>query len=287
MKRPSAHIIGDLAEAQVTAVLQARGCAVSKLGTDYGEDLSVEIPIDGDLTGARILVQVKGTTLANTSRAKEVLLARISTSVLKKWSRTISPVALVRWHVLEQTGYFRFMNSPVSYYCDFEYTAKSKTIYGAPSDVMSSAKSVPFIKSALLAHHLLSELIRGVSDFDDRRSEVTEEIAANSVAILGAIGILENHAGGVILSKSGKEVFFDFLNDLHESHPDWYAEDVVRRAIVYTLRRSLSLQAEPIWEARLLTNLLKVACYFLPVRQCEILMAKRGHPVSGRGGFHE
>lgn len=285
MKRPSAHITGDLAESQVTAVLQAHGCAVSKLGADYGEDLSVEIPTDGDLTGARVLVQVKGTREDPQPRATAIQLARISTNVLKKWSRTISPVALVRWNIVTQTGYFMFMNAAHSYCCDFKRAAKRKTIYGAPRDVISSSSGDHFIKNALLAHRLQSELICGVSDFDGRRHEMSEEIVANNLSILEAIGLLENRETGFILSESGKEAFVDILDDVHVSHPDWCAEDVVRRAIVYTLR--YSLRAEPISEPRLLTNLLKVACYFLAVPQFERLMAEWGHPVSGKDGFRK
>ncbi|MGO9020865.1 MAG: DUF4365 domain-containing protein [Syntrophobacteraceae bacterium] len=284
MKRPSAHITGDLAEFQVAAVLQARGCAVSKLGADYGEDLSVEIPVDGDLTGARILIQVKGTRVGARPRAKAIQLARISTNVLKKWSRTVSPVALVQWNIVDQTGHFLFMNSAHSYCCDFKQTAKSKTIYGAQSDLISSTNCDLFITNALLAHRLQSELIHGVSDFDDCRQELSEEIVSNSVGILETIGLLENRDGGFILSESGKEAFVEMLDDIHTSQPDWYAEDVVRRAIVYTLRRSL--RAEPISEPRLLTNLLKVACYFLAAPQFERLMAEWGHPVSGKDGVN-
>jgi len=177
------------------------------------------------------------------------------------------------------------MNTAHSYCCDFGETAQSKIIYGIPSDRISRASADLFTTNALLAHRLQWELIRGVSDFDGRRRELTEGTVTNSVSILEAIGLLEIKAGGIVLSKDGMKTFVDVLEDVHVSNPDWCAEDVVRRAIIYTLRGLLRLQ--PISEPRILTGLLKVACYFLAVPQFERQMAEWGHPASGKGGFRE
>ena len=61
MKRPRSHVVGELAEGQLAEALKQLGnCTVQKVGADNGEDLIVEVPVNGDLHGVRVLLQVKG-----------------------------------------------------------------------------------------------------------------------------------------------------------------------------------------------------------------------------------
>ena len=283
MKRPQSHVIGDLAETQVTEALQTVGCSVGKITPDYGEDLFVEIPTNGELTGIRILLQVKGTRRAAATHNGRVTLGRIATSLLSKWACTLNPCVFIRWNVNLSAGHYAFTNTANNFLCSFSGGQKSKTLSAPETNVVSCSSANTFVSDAVLAHRLQEELIHAIEDPSEGPVQLDESDVQRVVDILVSIGLIEDcgRADGdvwYLLSQSANEEYAKNLETLSVAHPNGYAEDLIRSAWVFTIRRRLGVR--PAMEPRLVLSCLRILKTLASIRESVSMMHEEfGHPL--------
>ncbi|WP_405706093.1 DUF4365 domain-containing protein [Streptomyces sp. NBC_00069] len=101
--RPIQHRIASLAVAAVRREWNRGGHAVDEIQEDYGEDLLVQICLNGRMDPARIWVQVKGTKKDTKKKLPNVPVA--SDQVLR-WARTADLVVVVLWDINTESGWF-------------------------------------------------------------------------------------------------------------------------------------------------------------------------------------
>lgn len=288
MRRPQSHVVGDMAETQVSGALQTVGCSVGKNAPDYGEDLFVEIPTEGELRGVRVLLQVKGTKQPAKIRKGWVTLGRVATSLLEKWAGTLLPCAFVRWNVNRSSGHYAFTNTPNNFICSFRSGQESKTLSAPETQVLSSNSSHAFVRDAVLAHRSQEDLIRAVEDPSGWRQKLDEGDVQRVLDILVSTELLEGCRGadgtvGYLLSRSAKEAVSQEAAELSLAHADWYAEDLIRQAWVFTIRRRLCVG--PGMEPRLVLSCLRVLGPFAAVRESvRTFHQEFGHPLKPDSG---
>ncbi|MFF1565844.1 DUF4365 domain-containing protein [Streptomyces sp. NPDC058293] len=103
-KRPAQHQIASLAVAAVRREWNLQGHAVDEIKEDYGEDLMVQICLNGNLDPARIWVQVKGTSRDCTKGALPRI--RVKSKQVLRWARSADLVIAVLWSVTNDRGWF-------------------------------------------------------------------------------------------------------------------------------------------------------------------------------------
>ncbi|MEU4359305.1 DUF4365 domain-containing protein [Streptomyces virginiae] len=101
--RPVQHRIASLAVAAVRQVWNRGGHAVDEIQEDYGEDLLVQICLNGRMDPARIWVQVKGT---ERDTSKKLPTVSVSSDQVLRWARTADLVVVVLWDVNAEQGWF-------------------------------------------------------------------------------------------------------------------------------------------------------------------------------------
>lgn len=246
MKRPTAHIVGDLAQSQLTVALQLAGCSVGLVSPDYGEDLAVELPEDEELSGARIFIQLKGTGRRISPSNGRVAIATVTTAHLRKWAGTVVPVALVCWNVTAKTGYYVFVNTPTSFLCTFAEGQRSKKLFASEQQRISSRTTTRFIRDALLSHRLNLELLEGTADFHEPFERVPVSIIRRNAEILVALGIIrrvitQDDETAYEVPERTKTRYIELIERLSDEHPSWYADDIVRRAATFLVHQELAV----------------------------------------------
>ena len=280
MKLTEPQKVGGVAESEVEACLRANGCATSKVLSDFGEDLSVEIPHQDDLRGARVLIQVKGTSKPIAAQEGRVNLGRFNTDLLRKWQGTVTPVAVVRWNINEQIGYFAFVNTPVGAVREVKRNQTTQTVYASSDDLLSRDEATHFMTAALIANRVRLDLLCGISDFDGDRKSLPLEVTDNTIELMVQIGFMQAHeAGGertFNLSGVGKQLVVDHMMSLSENDPSASSADIVRRAIVYSFGDLL--QPHGAFSYRVILNCLKASPAFVPVKDLRSQLEEWGHP---------
>jgi hypothetical protein len=246
MKRPSSHITGDVAQTQLTTALQLAGCSVGPVLPDYGEDLAVELPEVGDLAGARLLIQVKGTRQKIVPYRRRVRLATITAAHVDKWANTILPVAVVRWNIDAEAGYYTFVNTPGSPLGNTQPDRKITTLFTSYRKRVSRRGASMFVRDALQAHRMNLELMQWLGDLEGGGGPAPVGIVQRNAEILVSIGLVQrvqSHDQEVAYSVSNKtrDRYILIIEELSREHPSWYAHDVVRRAAVVLVHRALGL----------------------------------------------
>ncbi|MEU6213125.1 DUF4365 domain-containing protein [Streptomyces sp. NPDC047023] len=101
--RPVQHRIASLAVSAVRQVWNRGGHAVDEIQEDYGEDLLVQLCLNGRMDPARIWVQVKGT---ERETSKKLPTVSVSSDQVLRWARTADLVVVVLWDVNAEQGWF-------------------------------------------------------------------------------------------------------------------------------------------------------------------------------------
>ena len=109
-QRPISHKVGDLAEAQVKALLAEAGWAVDPVISDYGDDLVAQACDEaGNLLPFRVYIQVKGTQRhVPPRRGGLVRYSGIKRSTIRRWLRSDELHVLVLWNVTRGQGIYGF-----------------------------------------------------------------------------------------------------------------------------------------------------------------------------------
>jgi hypothetical protein len=110
--RPDRHIVGDRAVAEVQRVIAGAGLIAEVVEKDYGEDLLVNVTIEGTVQPARFWVQVKGRRNVAALRRRDGTLAlELSTDHLVRWSQSADPVLIVLWSVDDGIGWWEWVDA--------------------------------------------------------------------------------------------------------------------------------------------------------------------------------
>jgi hypothetical protein len=105
-KRPSSHVVADIAVNAVMGVFAACGWAGEVVHKDYGDDLFVQTTHKGIVDHNRIWVQVKGTQKLEQFLAKKDNAYRFKVPIghALKWVRSADLVVFVLWDTRRQMG---------------------------------------------------------------------------------------------------------------------------------------------------------------------------------------
>jgi Domain of unknown function (DUF4365) len=110
--RPDSHEVGDRAIAEVQRIIAGAGLIAEVVEKDYGEDLLVNVTIEGTVQPARFWVQVKGRRNVAALRRRDGTLAlELSTDHLVRWSQSADPVLVVLWSVEDGIGWWEWVDA--------------------------------------------------------------------------------------------------------------------------------------------------------------------------------
>jgi hypothetical protein len=273
--RPSSHQIGDLAVAQVAALLSTEGWIVERIGADYGEDLVVQLCGDDQVVPFRLYFQVKGTKKLQV-RGDRVLCKGIKRSTIARWLKAAAPVILVRWDVTRASGVYGFVAELADESAGRAEAGPRTVTLEIPSCDSLDAGRLGLLKLRAMLHYAESECVKAhgqlyLRDIESQiigvsGSELQEEVEMVAMAagalVLESLGLLRvSGPGSAPLFKPTlecDELFSGCLAEGAERVPNLTQSSseakkaLVRQAAILTvLRRAQQLSLEGVFTASL------------------------------------